>query len=123
VADRGGGDPGIHNADLDALPPELSEQSLSRALIILPLDGAIAAIAHLTDRGRRLENWEGWVRIRGGGRAKSLAHSGSFALPRDARRAAETAVAAMRKAKAAWDRSPEYPGGDLYFGLTFGAAT
>ena len=115
------GDPTITNADLAALPPELSKQSLSRAVIILPLDGALQAIEILTQRGRRLENWEGWVRLRDGGRAKSLSHSGSFALSRDPKRAAETAQASMRKAKASWERNPEYRGGELYFGLTFGA--
>ena len=89
---------------------------------ILPFDAALAAIAHLTQHGRRLENWEGWVRLRDGTRAKSLSHSGSFALPRNATRAAESATAAIRKAHAFWERNPEYPGAELYFGLTFGSA-
>ena len=122
MADTGGGDPGTTNADLAALPPELSKQSLSRAKIILPLDAAIQAIDVLAHNGRRLETWEGWVHMRDGGRARSLTYGGSFALPREARRAAETAAAAMRKAKAAWDRNPEYPGAELWFGLTFGAS-
>jgi len=128
VAESGSGDPkgpagkGLDNADLAALPAELSRQSLSHATVILPLDGAIAAITHLTGRGRRLENWEGWVRMRDGGRARSLTHSGSFALSRDPQRAADAAIAAMRKAQAAWDRNPEYPSAELFFGLTFGGS-
>lgn len=118
----GSGDPRAINADLAALPPELARQSISPLLIMLPLDAAMQAIQHLTEHGRRLENWEGWVRLRDGSRAKSLAHSGSFALPRDAARAAERATAAMRTAHAAWERNPEYPGATLYFGLTFGAS-
>lgn len=58
--------------------------------------------------------------MRDGGRAKSLAHGGSFALSRDPARAAETASAAIRKAHAFWERNPEYPGATLCFGLTFG---
>ena len=115
-----GGDSFAAHADLAALPADLAAQSISRAMIMLPHDAALAAIVHLTQHGRRLENWEGWVRLRDGSRAKSLTHSGSFALSRDAARAAETASAAIRKAKAAWDRNPEFPGAELYFGLTFG---
>lgn len=121
MADAGGGDPRGLNADLAALPPELAKQSISQLTIMLPLEMAIEAIDHMQARGRRLENWEGWVRLRDGNRTKSLNHSGSFALSRDAARAREAATAAMRKAQAAWDRSPEYPNATLYFGLTFGA--
>jgi hypothetical protein len=109
------------DSSLAALPPELASQSLSRTNIILPVDAAIQAIAHLSGQGRRLENWEGWVKMRDGGRAKSLAHSGSFALPADPARAGEVAAAGIRRAKAMWDRNPEYPGATLYVELTFGA--
>ena len=108
--------------DPGALPPGLAEQSLSRTSIILPLDAALEALTLLTADGRCLENWEGWVRLPDGGRAKSLSHGGSFALPRDAPRAAERATEAMRRAQAKWNRDPEYPGGTLYFGLTFADA-
>lgn len=107
------------NADLDALPPDLAGESLSVAVILLPLDAAIRAIAHLGDQGRRLESWEGWVKMPDGGRAKSLTHGGSFALPRDSARAAESATAAMKRAQTHWDRNPEYPGAHLYFRLNF----
>jgi len=109
------------DASASGLPPELAKQSISPVSIILPFDAAIEAIAHLTRNGRRLDQWEGWVRLRDGSRAKSLTHGGSFALPRDPARAAETATAAIRKAEAHWQRNPEYPGAALYFGLTFGA--
>jgi hypothetical protein len=108
------------NAELAALPSELAKQSISDAVIILPYDAALQVIAYLTERGRRLEQWEGWVRMRDGGRAKSLTHGGSFALSRDPARAAEAASAAIRKAHAFWERNPEYPGATLCFGLTFG---
>jgi hypothetical protein len=90
--------------------------------LILPFDEALEAIAQSTNNGRRLTNWEGWVRFRDGTRAKSLTHGGSFALPGDAARAAETATAGMRRALEAWGRNPEYPGAELYFGLTFSPA-
>lgn len=121
MIDAAGGAAREANTDLAALPPELARQSLSEVTLILPLDGAIQAIALLTERGRRLEQWEGWVRLRDGTRAKSLTHGGSFALSRDPARAAEAASAAMKKASVYWDRNPEYPGAALYFGLTFGA--
>lgn len=122
MPESGGGDPRSTNADLAALPPELAKLSLSEAMVILPQDAALAAIAHLTERGRRLEGWEGWVKLRDGGRAKSLTHGGSFALPRDPARAAQNATAAIRRAQTLWDRNPEYPGAALHFGLTFGAS-
>lgn len=118
----GGGDP-RDVADLTGLPPELTRLSLSPAVAILPFDAALAAIAHATSNGRRLESWEGWVRLSDGSRAKSLTHGGSFALSRDPARAAESASAGIQKAHAAWQRNPEYPGGDLYYGLYFAAAS
>jgi hypothetical protein len=101
------------------LPPELASQSISSNAVILPLDAALGAIAHMTQTGRRLENWEGWVKLRDGGRTRSLQHAGSFALSRDAARAADTAVAGIRRAAEHWARNPEYPGAELFFGLTF----
>jgi hypothetical protein len=119
VAESGGGDPRSKNADLTALPPELAKQSISPATVILPQDAALAAIAHLTQQGWRLENWEGWVKFRDGTRAKSLSHVGSFALSSDPAHAAESATAGIRRAQAMWDRDPEFANAALYFGLTF----
>ena len=110
-------DPGV-----GGLPPELAKQSLSQAAIILPFDAALEAIAHFTRLGHRLESWEGWVRMRDGSRAKSLTHGGSFALSRDPTRAAESATAGIRRARDYWQRNPEYPGAELYYGLSFGTA-
>jgi hypothetical protein len=109
------------SGDLSALPAEIASQSLSRGSIILPVDAALRAIAFLAGRGRRLENWEGWVKMRDGGRAKSLAHSGSFALPGDPARAAEAATRGIEQSRDRWNRDPEYPGATLYVELTFGA--
>jgi hypothetical protein len=119
VSESGGSDARERVSDLAALPPEVSRQSLSPVAIILPLDAALRAIALLTKQGWRLENWEGWVQMRDGGRAKSLAHAGSFALPTDPTRAAETGVAGMKRADEIWRRNPEYPGAQLYYGLSF----
>ena len=110
------------NADLAALSPELSKQSLSNERIILPQGAALKAIAELTRGGRRIESWEGWVRLRDGTRAKSLSHGGSFALARDPARAAAAATAGIQRAQSAWDRNPEFPDGSLYFALTFAGA-
>ena len=121
MAESGGGDPRGTNADLAALPPELAKQSISPTTLMLPLAAAVEAIAHLTRQGRRLDSWEGWVKLRDGTRAKSLAHGGSFALSRDPARAAASATEAIKKAQIFWERNPEYPGAELYFALTFGA--
>ena len=121
MAESGGGDPRGTNADLAALPPELAKQSISPTTLMLPLAAAVEAIAHLTRQGRRLDSWEGWVKLRDGTRAKSLAHGGSFALSRDPARAAASGTEAIKKAQIFWERNPEYPGAELYFALTFGA--
>lgn len=122
MGDAGSGDHPETAADLVALPPELAGQSMSQVVIILPFDAALQAIAHRTQNGRLLESWEGWVKMRDGSRARSLSQSGSFALSRDPARAAEAAIAAIKRAEASWKRNPEYPGAQLCFGLTFGAA-
>lgn len=119
MPDPGGGDPRERSADHAALPPALADASLSDRTLILPFDAALAAIDHLTNDGRRIENWEGWVKMRDGVRARSLTHGGSFALPPEASRAAETAKAGITRAHERWLRSPEYSGAELYFGLTF----
>lgn len=101
------------------LAPELAGRSLSQRDIVLVHDDAVLALEQLAAAGRRLESWEGWVQLPAGGRAASLAHPGSFALPMDARGAADMALRGMARAQAVWDRAPEYPGGTLYFRLTF----
>ena len=114
-----GGDPRSDSADLAALPADLRDQSLSRTQIILSFESATRALRELTAAGFRVERWEGWVKMRDGGRARSLAHGGSFALPRDAARAAEVATQGMSRARDRWQRDPEYPGAELYFALAF----
>ena len=89
-------------------------------LLVLPFDAALKEITDRAARGIRLENWEGWVHFPNGMRAKSLSVSGSFALSRDAARAAAAATDAIEKANARWQRDPEYPGAELLFGLAFG---
>ncbi len=88
---------------------------------MLPLDAALQAIARAAEQGSRLESWEGWVKLHDGSRVKSLEHGGSFALPRDAARAAQVAAAAMQRAQARFDRDPEYVHSQLQFVLTFAA--
>lgn len=88
-------------------------------LLVLPFDAALKEIAERGERGVRLESWEGWVLFRDGMRAKSLSVGGSFALPRDASRAAASATSAIQRAHQKWQRDPEYPGAELLIGLTF----
>lgn len=59
------------------------------------------------------------MKLHDGSRVKSLEHGGSFALPRDATKCAQVAGEAMKRAQARFDRDPEYPDSQLYFGLTF----
>ena len=104
------------------LPPELARQSVSSREIVLALDAAVEAVTLLAADGHRLEAWEGRLELPGGTRTHSLEHTGSFALPADAGRAAETAAAGMRRAQARFDRAPEVPGARLFFHLTFAGA-
>lgn len=101
------------------LPPEIVEQSLSQSALILPLEEALRAIELRTGAGRRVECWEGWVRLSDGGRTRSLAHGGSFSLPTDPAASAARAATGMREAQERWNRSPEYDNARLYFELTF----
>jgi hypothetical protein len=122
VTSGAGGDPRSEGADLAALPEDLRQQSLSQSRIILPYEAAARALTELTARGFRVTRWEGWVKMRDGGRARSLAHGGSFALPRDPARAAETTTQALSRAHERWQRDPEYPGAELYYALAFSPA-
>lgn len=109
-------------SDIGLLPPELAAHSLSTRDIVLSLADAERAIAHLSATGQRVETWEGWVRFPDGTRTQSLRHPGAFVLPADGARAAAATVDGMRKAQAAWERAPEYPGATLFFHLTVAPA-
>jgi hypothetical protein len=87
--------------------------------LVLAYADALKAIDEHAAEGRRIENWEGWVKFPTGMKAKSLAHSGTFALSRDPARAAATAKSGIERANQHWARDPEYPGAELWFGLTF----
>ena len=104
-------------ADLALLPPELAARSRSVLEIALEGDDALRAIEHVAAAGRRVESWEGWVWLPEGGRTRSLAHPGPFALPMDPRRAADLAREGIARSMAAWARAPEYPGATLTFSI------
>jgi hypothetical protein len=109
-------------SDLELLPNDLAERSISTRDIVLALADAERAIEVLGRSGRRLEAWEGWVRFPDGTRTRSLRHPGSFVLPADGTRAAAVTLDSIRKAQSVWDRSPEYPGASLYYCLTVAPA-
>ena len=104
-------------ADLALLPPELRERSRSAHDIVLEGEDALRAVDHLAASGHRIEGWEGWVWLADGGRTRSLAHPGPFALPMDPDRAAVIAREGIERAVAAWARRAEYPGATLAFCL------
>lgn len=103
--------------DVDLLPPELAARSLSTESIILPPEDLAPALEHARAAGRRVIAWEGWVKLPDGGRTRSLAHPGSFVLPLDGARAAETVQEQVGRAVETWARRPEYPGASLYVAL------
>jgi len=109
-------------SDLELLPNDLAQRSLSTRDIVLTLADAERAIELLGKSGRRLEAWEGWVRFPDGTRTRSLRHPGSFVLPTDGTRAAAVTLDSIRKAQSVWDRAPEYPGASLYYSLTVAPA-
>lgn len=104
-------------ADLALLPDALAARSRSRHGIELDGDDALAAVAHLAAAGHRVETWEGWIHLPGGGRTRSLLHPGPFALSMDPVRAAEVAREGIQRAVAAWTRAPEYDRAALSFGI------
>ena len=103
---------------LAILPAELAARSLSRQEVVLRHEDALAALDHLERAGMRAESWEGWVLLADGTRTKSLSHQGTFALPLDAAASVAIVREMIGQAQRRWDRSPEYPGGDLYFKIT-----
>ena len=106
------------SSNLAVLPDELAARSLSKQDVVMRHDDAAAALDHLGRAGLRIESWEGWVRLADGTRTKSLMHQGSFALPLDPSASIATAREMISQAQQRWDRSPEYPAGELYFKLT-----
>lgn len=106
------------SSHLALLPQDLAARSLSRQDLVLQHDDTIAALEHIDRAGLRVESWEGWVRLPDGMRTKSLVHQGSFALPLDPSASVATAREMITEAQRRWDRSPEYPSGELYFKLT-----
>ena len=123
MADSASSDRHHAGSELAGLPAALAQQSLAPTRLILPKDAALEALELLATQGRVLENWEGWIKLGNGSRVKSLTHAGSFALARDATRAAQAARAGIEAAQRRWDRDPEYPNATLYFQLTFASAT
>jgi hypothetical protein len=108
----------MSSSNLAVLPDELAARSLSKQDVVMRHDDALTALDHLGRAGMRIESWEGWVRLADGTRTKSLMHQGSFALPLDASASIKTARDMIAEAQRRWDRSPEYPSGELYFKLT-----
>jgi hypothetical protein len=108
----------MSSSNLAVLPDELAARSLSKQDVVMRHDDAVVALDHLGRAGLRIESWEGWVRLADGTRTKSLMHQGSFALPLDGPASIDAAREMIEQAQRRWDRSPEYPGGELYFKLT-----
>ena len=108
----------MSSSNLAVLPDDLAARSLSKQDVVMRHDDALAALDHLGRAGLRIESWEGWVRLADGTRTKSLMHQGSFALPLDAAASINTAREMIAQAQRRWDRTPEYPGGELYYKLT-----
>lgn len=110
------------NEPTHSTPHDLESRLSASGSLVLPFADALRAIDQLTQRGMRVEHWEGWVVMRDGTRAKSLWYGGSFALSRDPARAATVATAAITRARELWERKPEYSGAELHFGLSFARA-
>lgn len=108
----------MSSSNLAVLPDELAARSLSKQDVVMRHDDAVTALDHLGRAGLRVESWEGWVRLADGTRTKSLMHQGSFALPLDASASIDVAREMISQAQRRWDRTPEYPGAELYFKLT-----
>ncbi len=106
------------SSHLALLPQDLAARSLSRQDLVLRHDDTLAALEHIGRAGLRVESWEGWVRLPDGMRTKSLVHQGSFALPLDPSASVTATREMIADAQRRWDRTPEYPGADLYFKLT-----
>lgn len=111
----------------DLLPESLKAQSLSDDEVVLPLEGARAALEILEKEGFLLLCWEGWLQYADGAVGHSLSHQGSTPIrrhPEEAwedftRRAGESFLRSASAAAQAFSVKPENPGAQLYFCLSF----
>lgn len=110
-----GDSPASLSRHLALLTPELAGRTQSAHELAFLLDDAELAVRQFVAAGQRVTAWDCWVRFNSGARARSLAHSGSFALPLDVGRAGEAVIKGMRREQEKWDRSPEHPEATLYF--------
>lgn len=110
-------------SDLDYLPDELRQQSLSREELVLPYPDAIRAIDWLAERNIVVCGWEGWLSYPDGRRGHSRRfqggelHRGEAAWGDYIEMARGFCLSTMGEAQQEWEAGPEQPVAQLYFCL------
>lgn len=113
-------------SDLELLPREFAERSVSDREIVLPFGHALRAIDHLALSGHGILAWEGWLEYLDGRHGHSPNHQGTVSIipntgeswPTYVARSAQFARETIQAAQAEYDLSPDVPGANLLFCVT-----
>ncbi len=113
--------------ELDFMPQNILQLSLSEEELVLPLTTAIEAIDLLEKEGFLVLCWEGWLLYADGAVGHSLSHQGSREIrrlpdetwPDYTKRAKNSFILSASKSLESFTLKPENPGAQLYFGLVF----
>jgi hypothetical protein len=101
---------------------EFQARSASTRELVLPFEVTLAALETLEASGARLLGWEGWLRQSNGSLGHSAEHQGTISLGgRDATQAFPLVRQTMRESHLQHLRSPEIPGSELLFCITYEA--
>jgi len=112
--------------ELDVLPTELRDKSLSGREITLEYEDALSAIDLFIKNRWGLLGWDGWILLPDGKVTSSLDHQGTCPILKEetetwdeyTQTSAEFCRRTMEISQGSWNHKPEVEGGLLYFCLT-----
>jgi hypothetical protein len=106
----------------EALPKRLLDASASSTELVLPFIEALEALDLLQRSGAAVLGWEGWLRYPDGRKGHSQAHQGTADIAGEKRLAPYLLCReTMQKAHSKHSASPEQPGAELLFCITYAA--
>jgi len=106
---------------LQMLPPQIAQQSISRREIVLPLHAAIAAIDYCANNHIQILGWEGWIQSFDGRLGHGNAPQGTTSLDHlSIRDAADFCRRTVSDAALQWTRTNLGTTDRLHFCITVG---
>jgi hypothetical protein len=104
---------------LQLLPPEIAQQSISRREIVLPLNAAITAVDYCANNQIQILGWEGWIQSSDGRVGHGNAPQGMASLDRlSIADAANFCDRTIREAALAWSEKNMGTTDRLHFCIT-----